>query len=163
MRAIEAGYVDVRHPKALKRKIRFVFKIEFVDDGCWYWTGTKNKDGYGTIGHTNTTLMAHRVSFLWVYGHIPDGYHVHHECNNPSCVNPDHLYAVTPRANYLAPGSRSPVKINSEKTHCNSGHRLLPYRPVVTSTGERVTHRKCTECTAEFYARQVEQLERRIH
>ena len=72
---------------------------------CWLWTGTKDKDGYGQFRDGKKQKKAHRVS--WELHHpdepIPEGKFVCHNCNNPydnpSCVNPDHLWIGAPKAN----------------------------------------------------------------
>lgn len=61
---------------------------------CWIWTGGKAKSGHGlfTMGAHGRTIGAHRFAYEQVYGAIPTKTHVHHRCNNPSCVRPDHLF-----------------------------------------------------------------------
>jgi hypothetical protein len=71
---------------------------------CWIWTGSKNKKGYGLIGDCigggkSITKRAHRVIWVWKNGPIPDGFIVRHICDNPSCVNPDHLEIGTYKDN----------------------------------------------------------------
>ena len=87
----------------LKDIRRFLIKVRMVDGGCWFWLGYKDQKGYGQFkigGRAGRAHWAHRVSVAIFTGSVPP-WVMHHKCQNPSCVNPDHMEGMTNRRNVI--------------------------------------------------------------
>lgn len=62
-----------------------------TEDSCWEWSKSRNSKGYGVLYTCGKTYPVYRVAYeAWV-GPIPEGQLVRHKCDNPPCINPDHL------------------------------------------------------------------------
>lgn len=78
-------------------------KCTKLPNGCWEWTGGYTQKGYG---RTNTSILgkkrrwyAHRLAYTLIKGPIPQGMQVMHSCDNPKCINPEHLSVGTNQDN----------------------------------------------------------------
>lgn len=92
---------------------RFLSKTKQHGD-CIEWTGSKTIKGYGQFRIFNKLIEAHRISYELFVGNAPEYTDVCHKCDNPSCVNPDHLFL----------GSRSKNMIDMMKKGRGSTNKL---------------------------------------
>ena len=100
--------------------------------GCWFWVGACINKGYGVMRINGKNVGAHRFSWELANGKIPAGMFIdHYACENPNCVNPDHLRPASNRENILrgdTPASRNLAKrccpkCGGEYTMTNKGTR----------------------------------------
>ncbi len=89
--------------------------------GCWLWTASKFRNGYGQFYDGQRNTGAHQFSFEFFKGRVPAGLQIDHLCRTRHCVNPDHLEAVTCQENLLRSGDTIATK-HAAKTHCPQGH-----------------------------------------
>lgn len=123
---------------------------------CWPWLGALKRDGYGAVTISGEHTRSHRLSWAINKGEIPLGLWVLHKCDNPKCVNPDHLFlgdTVANTADKVSKGRQAKgswvtansAKARREKPFCKNGHAFSPENTRITNG-----HRHCRACARAF-------------
>jgi len=91
----------------------------------------RGRGSYGAVTVNGRSKLAHRLAYEAAFGPIPEGFDVHHECENTLCVNPEHL-GVALRGQHR--------RLHHRRDACKRGH------PIVTTSGG---WRYCRTCNTE--------------
>lgn len=95
---VNCVWKQVRSKSYQQRRIELFERKTVNEKGCWIWSGSVGKDGYGIYG-PGKLFRVHRASYILWVGEIPKGLFILHKCDTPLCFNPDHLYAGDAKQN----------------------------------------------------------------
>ena len=79
-------------PVVRQDEVEWIAKhIDPQPNGCWAWKGHDLTNYVNVAGPHHHSVTSYRLVYQVCRGPVPDGYHLHHECRNPGCCNPNHL------------------------------------------------------------------------
>ncbi|MBE5251590.1 HNH endonuclease [Mixta sp. Marseille-Q2057] len=134
---------DQNSPEHLARRLTNGCSIN-EQTGCWEWQRHTNNAGYGKLTINGRGVYAHRLAYQLVKGELPEGLDAMHSCDNPKCINPEHLVAGTRSQNMKDCSARGRAKIpTSIKRGESNGAAKL--REVDVRSIKRLLEKGCTQ------------------
>ncbi len=128
--------------EAIKKSVikRFMSKINYKNNGCWEWNGYLNRDGYGQIYIDGKSYRSNRASWLIFKGELEDDMCVCHRCDNPKCVNPDHLFKGTVNDNNI-----DAMRKGSLRSGCLHPRAKLTEKEIVEIRNSKLSQNKLSK------------------
>ena len=125
---------------------RFWDKVDIRgEDDCWPWLAFKDFKGYGSFSLGGKTARAHRVAYSLSHGPTLGRMHVLHRCDNPSCMNPNHLFLGTNTDNHADKEHKGrgnqPKGVDNTNAKLSDG-KVLWIREMLT---EGMTHKRISD------------------
>lgn len=139
---------------SLSEEQRFWSKVNKTDQ-CWIWIASKLPKGYGVFGTVKEKrkhILAHRYSYKYHFGDFDKKMFVCHKCDNPSCVNPEHLFLGNNKLNMEDANKKGRMyyvnkhNIHKNKTHCKHGHEYNKVNTFIKITKQGYKQRNCKIC-----------------
>jgi hypothetical protein len=119
--------------RVLRMESDYIIEDRGYESPCWIWQGDTERNGYGRIYQDGKRHKAHRFMYERFVGPIPERHYLHHKCEQPLCVNPDHLTPKKPGAHLN--GHRSPewYKTIQERRQANPPPHVAEMRKLYES------------------------------
>jgi len=119
-----------RNPPTLEQKIAakkaaIHARVKITAGGCWEWQKFRNIAGYGWTSWLGRNRPVHRVMYELMNGPIDDKLVICHQCDNPPCCNPAHLWVGTEKQNMQDAAAKRRWS-RQHQTHCKRGHEFSP-------------------------------------
>lgn len=142
---------------------KFWAQVE-VTGSCWLWLGRRDRDGYGYGPGCRGFSRAHRASYSYLVGPIPEGMQLDHLCRVKHCVNPDHLEPVTVQENnarrkkYNIKADPNRAKITPDLQRqldglCRKGHVLAEVGVLKSLRSNGSVRQQCRACQHDVQER----------
>lgn len=127
-------------------------------NGCWEWQLVRNAQGYGNTTAAGMRGAAHRFSYAAFKGVVPAGLVVCHQCDNTSCVNPEHLFVATQEENAHDCMAKGRANFPEKLEYCKRGLHRMEGRNVLISKKEKTDKywrggRQCRACKMDSIKR----------
>lgn len=134
--------------------------VQLTGTQCWLWRGAKSRGDYGVFNVNGKLKRTHRLSYEIHNGPIRDGLHCLHTCDEPCCVNPNHLFLGTNQDNVTdmvrkhrhnwEKGIKAAHKVRSSMTQCKRGHPFEGGNYIIEKytrkDGRMIRARRCILC-----------------
>lgn len=142
--------------RAVPIQDRFWTKVNILGlNDCWEWIASKNHQGYGTVRVGFKIKKTHRVAWELINGPIKsEEIKVCHSCDNPSCVNPNHLFLGTQLDNVHDTILKN-RHFQKNQTHCKRNHEFIQENTIVNSTTKARACRICFNMTKRLWRKRI--------